>query len=553
MIPAMEERSNREGVWLAFAVLLGAAMRIWQYVANPSIWVDEAALARIVLERGPLELFGRLDGQMAPPGFLLAVNASVALLGTSEYALRLFPLLAGLAGPVLFYFVARELLRPVGTIVATLMFALATPLVFFSANLKQYSSDVAITLLVMIVTLRLLRTSLTRGSALAAAIIAAPLLFFSQAAVLSLAAAGAVVLVEAFVSRRDDRWHRVVIVAIWAVSCAGAMAYSSSMMTAPDIAYMQRFWSHTFLPRHGALPWLWATSTQWFAGLPGPWTFDGSLHYAWPSLFVVLTLIGGLALCVRTPARGALVLGPIVLALAASAVRAIPFGTRVTLFLLPLLLLAVVAGAEWIGRVVQRIRLAELVPVLLLPLVFWTAWQQRPPRMPEHFRPVMQSIADHERPGDAVWVYYSGGGAFEYYAQRIPIGSEVTRGDCNRSDPRAYLRQVDVVRGRSRVWIVMAHASGPYIFDERGLILRYLDSIGRRLDEHVPAGDTTRNRAAAYLYDLSDPARLAFITAEQFPIDSSAYPPQEWSCYATMSPFGVSDRVIRAVLDAAPR
>jgi hypothetical protein len=52
------------------------------------------------------------------------------------------------------------------------------------------------------------------------------------------------------------------------------------------------------------------------------------------------------------------------------------------------------------------------------------------------------------------------------------------------------------MRGRSRVWILFSHAwwyeNGE---DERTLILKYLDQIGRRLDQ-LPGSQL-------YLYDLS--------------------------------------------------
>ena len=199
------------------AIVVGVALRIWQYAANPSIWVDEAAIARNVLDRHPSQLFGALDyGQVAPPGFLLGVKLSVALLGVSEYALRLVPFAAGILSPALFFVVARTVLRPVGTIVATLMFSIAIPLVYFSSNLKQYSSDITLTLLTIGIALRLRRTPLTLRSACGFALLSISLLFCSHAAVFPLTVAGVVVFADAFVGHRGDRWYRLTVVASWA-------------------------------------------------------------------------------------------------------------------------------------------------------------------------------------------------------------------------------------------------------------------------------------------------------------------------------------------------
>jgi len=87
---------------------IGVVLRLWQYGANPSIWVDEAALARNIIDRDLWQLLGPLDyAQVAPAGFLLAVKLTAVLFGISEYALRLVPIFAGVISPALFFFIAR--------------------------------------------------------------------------------------------------------------------------------------------------------------------------------------------------------------------------------------------------------------------------------------------------------------------------------------------------------------------------------------------------------------------------------------------------------------
>ncbi|HXU32187.1 MAG TPA: hypothetical protein VN851_16580 [Thermoanaerobaculia bacterium] len=78
-------REPIEWRWPAgLAILLGVALRLWQYLANPSLWVDEAALARNVLDRSVPGLFGALDyGQIAPPGFLLGSSPDLRPPGPS--------------------------------------------------------------------------------------------------------------------------------------------------------------------------------------------------------------------------------------------------------------------------------------------------------------------------------------------------------------------------------------------------------------------------------------------------------------------------------------
>src|SRR5262249_39071877 len=124
------KRESRFWAWMIVSALMaGVVLRFWQYIANPSIWVDEAAVARNVLDRSISGLLTPLDyGQVAPAGFLLSVKASSELFGASEYALRLTPFVFGIIGVGLFFVVAQSLLSRVGTFVATAMFSTAIPL-----------------------------------------------------------------------------------------------------------------------------------------------------------------------------------------------------------------------------------------------------------------------------------------------------------------------------------------------------------------------------------------------------------------------------------------
>jgi hypothetical protein len=210
----------------------------------------------------------------------------------------------------------------------------------------------------------------------------------------------------------------------------------------------------------------------------------------------------------------------------------------------------VVAGAEKIGQVFIRGKPATYTAVLILPLAFATISQELPPYRPEHIRPVLQYLENHWKRGDALWIYYGAGQTFQYYRKLIPIEGNIYFGECNRAKPRSYLRQLDVVRGRSRVWILLAHGSGRFRFDERKLITDYLNTIGTQLDRfYAPLEDTSTNRAEVFLYDLSDTQKLAKSSAGRYKIDNP-FPPVLWACYSTMSPLGPSKQVLDALMQS---
>src|ERR1700687_1299360 len=133
--------------WFPVLLALGASLRIGLYLQGRSLWADEARGALNILHKEWGELFSPLEfDQISPPGFLLLVKAAERAFGSSEFALRLVPLLFGLASLTLFFRLASRCLRPAAARLACLLFAIAEPLVYYSTELKQYSGDVAVEL-----------------------------------------------------------------------------------------------------------------------------------------------------------------------------------------------------------------------------------------------------------------------------------------------------------------------------------------------------------------------------------------------------------------------
>src|SRR5215208_6687635 len=105
-------------------LLLGALLRIRQYLTGRSLWVDEAMLALNIVNRNFGGMFQPLDyDQGAPIGFLLIEKLFNSLLGKNEFALRLFPLLVGLLSLWLFHLLLRRVTNKAGLFTALALFA----------------------------------------------------------------------------------------------------------------------------------------------------------------------------------------------------------------------------------------------------------------------------------------------------------------------------------------------------------------------------------------------------------------------------------------------
>jgi hypothetical protein len=500
---------------MAALAVVGAAIRLWQYLANPSLWMDELALGHNLMTRSVITLLGSplADDQLAPPGFLVLARAAVVGFGSSEYALRLVPFLCSLIALPIFLRVATRVLPSLAAVVAVALFSLSATLCVFAAEAKQYATDVLVTLVLTDLALGWLDRP-TRGRLLGMGLAGAVLVWFSQPAAFVLVGVGGALLLAS-----SERLRLLPILSLWAVAVGLAAAFARARMDPGLAAFMRWFW------RDGFMPWPLRGPGDVFWPLAAVRdVFDLLLEFPFPTLYLVLALLGALSLLRRRRECALVLLLPDLVALAAAVAHTFPFRIRVVLFVVPSLLVFVAEGAWRLGVLLRLRPLARLLPVAaVIPPVVMLA--RNPPvwRFDE-VRPVLAELQRQRRPGDSVYAFYPSWQALRYYGPRygLPL-SALDLGNCH-PELRDYLRELDRYRGRERVWLLSAFDT--HAVRELPVLLAYLDDIGvrRAVIEGPPTNRpgatgqgrrwSTRVPSFAYLYDLSDPARLASTSAE---------------------------------------
>jgi len=525
---------------------VGVVLRVSQYLVNSSLWLDEAALARNIIDRSVAQLFRPLDyAQVAPIGFLLVEKGVSLLFGTSEYALRAFPLACGIASIFLFWRLAERVVSGWTVPFAVGLFAIATPAVYFSSQVKQYSVDVLVSIALLLASTEIRRRGITARRASGLGVLGLVAVWFSQPAVFVLAGIGAGFALLAWLERDREASRRVAItLTLWAVA-AGVSAFVTWRMVPPsDRAFMRVFWAEGFMPmpphRVADLFWIVGKLTWAFGKFgTGMTRTTGGLNYRWSFVFTLTALAGLWGLWKRRRDAALFLALPIAVVAVLSVASVYPFTARLVAFLVPYLLLAVSAGAEFILSVwPPRLQILQPAAMAILggaPL--YAAVEALPPWRLQHVRPIFETIARQRQPGDAMYVHFSGGQAFYYYAPRFGLDRDVRVGACAVGYPRNYLRELDRFRGR-RLWMVISHAH--YNGAELEVMLQYLDTIGRRLEslEHPATNGRWVEGAWGYLFDLTDPKRLAAASADSFPIAPGPLtdPPSEWACYGVFLP-----------------
>ncbi len=496
-------------------VAAGIALRLWQFLGVSALWTDEATLANNIVSRplGLLVLRPLANQQAAPMGYLLVEKAFVAAFGPTELALRAFPTICSIAALVLLWRAASLLLPRESVPLALAPLALAPPMLFLTTEAKQYSSDLAIATALLMVALRIGSRTLTRSRALAAMAAGMIAVWFSQSAVIVLAALGAVLLIDALASRDSAAITRVVaLVCAWGTSALASVLASFDRLPAGARHYMSVFWADGFWPLSLRHP----TSIAWpLTQLERLIAEELALPAMLAGIFVVC-IVGALAFSWRSDLRATMLLGaPLLVALGASVTSLYPLKERLAVFLIPSMLLLAAMGFTQIARALRDpYRVAGLsgVAAALVTAVGARALHASPPvYRREEITPAITYLEQHRQPGDALYVYYGAEAAFLFYAARDSMSSaSYTLGACHRTNPGAYLAELRAMRGRSRVWLLFSHEL-PRLH-ERQLMTSYLDEIGSVRDSVIVVGhdvDGTPTRASLFLYDLSDTTRGA--------------------------------------------
>lgn len=544
--------------WLVIG--FGVLLRTVEYFSNSALLIDEGALALNIINRTFAGLLQPLDfNQAAPIGFLMLERIAVLALGDSEYALRLFPFAFSIAGLLLFYVVARRVLAGWAVPIALLFFAASDQILYYSSQVKQYSSDVAITLLIVAAGMHLKSKPLTAKRTILFALLGMIAVWISHPSVFVLGGVGITLALAALVNRQ---WARLATVAAcsfsWMVSFA--VFFRTSLGTLGENQRLEASWMRkgTFMP----LPPMSLSDLEWF-----PTTFlkmfSNPVASPLPVAAALVFIIGCFALLKKNRSHLLMMTAPLLLTLLASGVHKYPFGRRLLLFSLPLMFVVLVAGIQFVverarpyaaltGFLLVEVLLFEFLShdtttlstkrwlafigatgllavagavmyvadrtrnycvllgaiivafLLIKPVGGATSGMLHPSARPD-IRPMIAFFRDQRQPGDVAYVYHHPKETFLYYASKYNINeSEYVIGSDAREawvgeENEIYEKEILPLRGRARVWFLFASVRSIKGVNEERTIVKYLDRVGTRLDHFKQRG------GSAYLYDLSAP------------------------------------------------
>lgn len=484
---------------LSFALIIGGmALRLRQYLANRSLWLDECFLALNLRDRALVDLLDPLDwGQGAPIGFLLMEKLSVFAFGSGELSLRLFPCCAGLVALPLFWLLARRCVKPGAVLLALALLSSTEFVVYYSSEVKQYSTDVLVAVILLLLGNGVRREVKVGGSGGGWGLLAgvgAFLIWFSHASVFVL---GSILVALALAFRGIDR-RLLSRLALTAVLWGAALSfdYFVSLRHLAGSTHLHTYWKSAFI----RLP---PSSFSEFRATvevllrffqdPAGLTLAGLSGFS--------TVVGAVSMWKRDRSMALMLQMPAWLALLASTLRLYPFEGRLLLFLVPAAFLLLAEGVEEMRSLLwNRFRLAGVCLVVALvyhPLLDAYDYARRP-RMREELRQVLEGIVEQHAPDDLVYVCGTSQWGFAYYAPRVGLQDTPHMiGQILDDDTGRIHEELASLIGRGRVWFVFSSGGkGADVGTPERIYLDYLESIGLRISCIGAHG------ASAYLYDL---------------------------------------------------
>jgi len=477
-----------------FLVITGILLRLWRYLGNRSLRIDEARLALNIINRSFVGLFEPLDyNQNAPVGFLLLQKFIVNVLGNQEFILRLIPLAAGILSLPLFYIFVRRLVNKSTALLALSFVVFSRSLVLYTSEVKQYSSDVMVELIIMIVGLKILIDGITASRLVFLGFLGIITVWFSHPAMFILAGVCTALIIYKIL---DDQKHSVIaligVTACWGMSFL--INYFMNLRAAGNNQNLSNYWACGFIP----FPPTSISDMKWyFEKFLELFTYTD--EFAFIGLAVMAFVLGCIQLYRKNKRLFWMLLSPLPFALIASALSKFPFTGRLILYVIPIVMLFVAAGIEFVMKTGGHRNMLTGVVMSVL-LLFSLAIHVIPP--PEEWnrietRPALSFIKQQIQKDDILYVHARLYEPFLYYSNHFDLNNtNVKFGNKNSDNQLAVNEELERLKKYERVWILIPNLSWPEKTELRPLFQSQLDRLGTKLNDYSSTG------VSIYLYDL---------------------------------------------------
>ncbi|CCY24294.1 putative uncharacterized protein [Brachyspira sp. CAG:484] len=441
-----EEALNKNNIFnilLIIVLAVGCILRILFYSYSRPFWNDECALALNILNTWnyfkPLEY-----GQAAPQLFMYGSKLAYYLLPSKELALRIIPLFSSLGSLIVFYLAAKRfLIKHISLFSACLLFSICYPLCDYAQQFKPYSTDVLISLLVILSYFYIdkfvnLKTKLLYG------------LFYGLAIWFSFPSVFTVISVYLTYFIFNPKKFKQIAVSLlpFGISLAGLYIANANLMGS---SYLHNYWQYAFINK-------------------GFWAFMELLidnigyvfGYGLPLFLILISILFMVFKDDNRRESNFLLCCPVLIVLICSYFEIYPFSTRLILFLIPVFILL---GAKLFDYINIPVKCVYYTAVILLSLMLIA------PASLYSFNKIFLKTYDDEdivtalkltqnniKKEDVIYISDGNSILYEYYKRYFNFSNPVITDEVRFTSEEEYVNHLNSLpKGVTYYWIFAHH------------------------------------------------------------------------------------------------
>lgn len=408
-------------------ILSGILLRLKHLAENRPFWLDESYVAVNITSRSFSEILTSHEilpeFARQPTIFSLIEKALVNVFGNTELVLRLFPFACGLGAFLAFAFIGRRFLSQQAYMISLSFFALAEPLVYYSAELKQYSTDLLCAVLLIAGAGLFIEKNFKLSHGIMLAISGAVALWLSNAMIFVLAGIGLVILLN----KPWGKGARVIsLLIVTALLWVGSFAllYFVSLRFMIGRSSITDTWQGAFCTSPifslATLSWAWNVFSL---------SFPNPIGLKWWGLMIPFFTIGVLTLWKKNKNDALLWLLPIVVTFLAALFGKYPFYGRVLLFLTAGYYVFIASGIDAVLNFLSRFNTKWVLPLVLLAVFAQptaeAGYYLFHSRSKTDNRAAMEFLAEYYKPGDYLYLSTLAQEPFWYYAATTGLSKNI--------------------------------------------------------------------------------------------------------------------------------
>lgn len=462
-----EKRTYQIGQLIAITLLfLGILLRLLTYLHNRALFLDEANVARNIVEQSFFGFLSPLDyHQYAPPLFCVLEKISTNALGANEYALRLFPLLFGLGLLCVFFLLCKQTLRPPliwWFPVALLVFS--TWFIRYATEAKQYGSDAFATCLLLYLALQFKPENFNWNTVLRWSLLGSVLIWFSMPSVFLLSGVGLYLLFSLHQKHKQSRlislrslpsyfYYLLAIGISWLLSFGSYFKLILSTDLQKD--YLLDYHLPYFIP---LIPSTIEEFQRFGSVILSLFnTTIGYTIYAY-IIGIGLFLLGFLQLYRKDKAQCILFLAPILSAFLASALHLYSLMPRLSLFLIPIFILVIAKGVEYLWERSSTLGYGLITVVLVSTLPMQSGFKYFfQPFEIEEIREVLVFINSYQQEKELVYMHTDAVPAWQFYQHLHDNKAKFKLKNIRAVEDYQPVDWVINEHSNKKIWLVFSH------------------------------------------------------------------------------------------------